>query len=157
MAIRLIEVGKTDASYLIEAETNYEQRLKHFVKFERYTIPDIKNGGVLPKEILKDKEGESILSKINASDYVVLLDENGKEFTSREFSSWIERTQIHHSGNLVFVIGGAFGFSKQLYERANVKLSLSKMTFSHQMIRSFFLEQLYRSFTILKGIKYHHD
>jgi 23S rRNA (pseudouridine1915-N3)-methyltransferase len=157
MRLKLIEIGKTEAKYFVEAESVYENRLQHYTKLERITLTDIKNGGVLPIETLKEKEGSLIISKIQTSDYVVLLDEKGQEYTSRNFANWMDKLQLSVNGNVVFVIGGAYGFSQEIYNRANHKISLSKMTFSHQMVRVFFLEQLYRSFSILNGSKYHHD
>jgi 23S rRNA (pseudouridine1915-N3)-methyltransferase len=157
MRLRLIEIGKTEAKYFVEAESVYENRLKHYVKFERITLSDVKNGGSLPVETLKEKEGSLIISKLQNNDYVILLDEKGQEYSSRNFANWISKLHLSVSGNVVFVIGGAFGFSEEIYKRANHQISLSKMTFSHQMVRVFFLEQLYRCFSILNGSKYHHD
>ena len=156
MKIKLIVVGKTNANYLKEGENEYFQRLKHYVRFDETIIPDIKNSKNLSKSDLKNKEGKLILSKIDNSDEVVLLDDKGKMFSSIDFSSYLSEKMIRGTKSLVFVIGGAFGFSDAVYERANSKISLSKMTFSHQMVRLIFKEQLYRAFTILKGEKYHH-
>lgn len=157
MKIKLIVVGKTSAAYLKSGEFEYQQRLKHYVRFEEIIIPDIKNSKNLSKSDLKNKEGNLILSKIDNSDQVVLLDDKGKMFSSSDFASYLSEKMIRSTKSLVFVIGGAFGFSDAVYQRANNKLSLSKMTFSHQMVRLIFKEQLYRAFTILKGEKYHHD
>ena len=157
MKIKLIVVGKTSAAYLKSGELEYQQRLKHYVRFEEIIIPDIKNSKNLSKSDLKNKEGNLILSKIDNSDEVVLLDDKGKMFSSSDFASYLSEKMIRSTKSLVFVIGGAFGFSDAVYQRANNKLSLSKMTFSHQMVRLIFKEQLYRAFTILKGEKYHHD
>ena len=157
MKIRLIVIGKTNAAYLKTGESDYEDRLKHYCKFEELLIPPIKYGGKLPNKDLKIKEGKLILKSINSMDQVVLLDEEGKSFSSVDFSNFLNQKLLYDSKKLVFVVGGAFGFSEEVYKRANSKLSLSKMTFSHQMIRLIFKEQLYRAFTILKGEKYHHD
>ena len=157
MKIRLIVVGKTNANYLKTGESDYEERLKHYCKFEELIIPPIKNGGKLSNKDLKIKEGELILKNIDPMDQLVLLDEKGKSFSSADFSNFLNQKLLDSTKRLVFVVGGAFGFSEEIYKRADSKLSLSKMTFSHQMIRLIFKEQLYRAFTILKGEKYHHE
>jgi 23S rRNA (pseudouridine1915-N3)-methyltransferase len=157
MKIRLIVVGKTNSAYLKTGEGDYEDRLKHYCKFEELLIPQIKNGGKLSNKDLKIKEGKLILKYIDSVDQVVVLDEKGKSFSSIDFSNFLNKKLLTSAKCLVFVIGGAFGFSEEVYKRANSKLSLSKMTFSHQMIRLIFKEQLYRAFTILKGEKYHHE
>ena len=155
MKITLIQIGNTDEKYLKEGIEKYLSRLNHYCKFELETIPDLKNIKNLSLELQKQKEGELILSKIEKSDFVVLLDENGKEYNSVRFSDFLQK-RMNTGMDLIFVIGGPFGFSTEVYERANSKLALSQMTFSHQMVRLFFIEQLYRGFTILKGEKYHH-
>ena len=155
MKIKLIIVGKTKSKFLVEGEKVYSERLKHYCKFTEFIIPDVKNSGKISTLDLKNKEGENILSAIDNSAEVILLDENGSSFSSIEFSKFLNKKNSSNK-ELVFVVGGAFGFSDQVYKRSNSKLSLSKMTFSHQMIRLFFKEQLYRSHTILKGEKYHH-
>tara|TARA_Y100000385_G_C12791264_1_gene507767 strand:+ start:138 stop:611 length:474 start_codon:yes stop_codon:yes gene_type:complete len=157
MKIRLIVIGKTSAAYLKKGEINYEERLKHYCKFEELIIPTIKNGGKLSNKDLKIKEGKLILKYIDSIDQVVILDEKGKSFSSIDFSGFLSKKILTSAKSLVFIIGGAFGFSEEVYKRANSKISLSKMTFSHQMIRLIFKEQLYRAFTILKGEKYHHE
>ena len=157
MKIRLIVVGKTNANYLKTGESDYEERLKHYCKFEELIIPPIKNSGKLSKKDLKIKEGKLILKNIDPMDQLVLLDEKGKSFSSIDFSNFLNQKLLDSTKRLVFVVGGAFGFSEEIYKRADSKLSLSKMTFSHQMIRLIFKEQLYRAFTILKGEKYHHE
>jgi 23S rRNA (pseudouridine1915-N3)-methyltransferase len=157
MKIRLIVIGKTNANYLKTGESDYEERLKHYCKFEELLIPQIKNSGRLSNNDLKIKEGKLILKNIAPKDQVVLLDEEGKSFSSIDFSNFLNQKSLYSSKRLVLVIGGAFGFSEEVYHKANSKLSLSKMTFSHQMIRLIFKEQLYRAFTILKGEKYHHE
>jgi len=156
MNVKLITVGKTIAPYLKEGEQEYEQRLKHYLKFERIDLKEIKRTKNTTVELLKKKEAELIISNINDTDYVVLLDEKGKEFSSIEFSEWINKKVNFGHRSLVFLIGGAFGFDEKMYNRAQEKISFSRMTFSHQMIRLLFLEQVYRANSILKGEKYHH-
>ena len=157
MKIKLIVVGKTNVKYLLEAENEYQQRLKHYVKFEEVILADIKNAKNLTHQELSRREGELIVSKIDKNDEVILLDDKGKEFTSLNFSQFLNQKMIQSTRCLTFVVGGAFGFSAELYDRTNTKISLSKMTFSHQMVRMIFKEQLYRAFTIIKGEKYHHE
>ena len=157
MKVKLIVVGKTNVNYLKDGETEYEQRIKHYVNFEQLIISYVKNAKNLSTAQLKNKEGLQILSKINTSDYVVLLDEKGKQFSSNEFSNFLINRNLSNTKYLVFVVGGAFGFSDEVYQRADYKFSLSKMTFTHQMIRVFFKEQLYRALTIIKGEKYHNN
>ena len=154
MKIKLILVGKTNAKYLVEGEKEYEKRLKHYTKFEEIIIPDVKHLGKLSESELKKKEGQLILAKLENSDHVILLDDKGKSYSSVEF---LQQKMNSSLKSLVFVVGGAFGFSDEVYSRANLKVSLSKMTFSHQMIRLIFKEQLYRGFSILRGEKYHHE
>jgi 23S rRNA (pseudouridine1915-N3)-methyltransferase len=156
MKIKLLVVGKTAFDYLKVGEDIYQDRLKHYCSFERIEVQDIKNPKNFSKEEIKRKEAISILSKLSPNDFLVLLDENGKEFSSVELAHWIEKRNLL-AQNIVFIIGGAFGFDGSLYERMNMKLALSKMTFSHQMVRVIFLEQLYRAFTIIKGEPYHHE
>ena len=133
------------------------KRLVHYIPFQFITIPDVKTTRAMTEQRQKDTEGHSILSAIDSRDYVVLLDERGKEFTSREFAAYVDKKTLSLPGNLVFVIGGPYGFSQEVYDRANDKISLSRMTFSHEMVRLFFVEQLYRAMTILRGEPYHHD
>ena len=156
MNVKLITVGKTTIPFLKEGEQEYEGRLKHYVKFERIDLKEIKRSKNTSVELLKKKEAELINSNINDSDYIVLLDAKGKEFSSIEFSEWIDRKVNFGHRSLVFLIGGAYGFDEKIYNRSQEKISFSRMTFSHQMIRLLFLEQLYRANTILKGEKYHH-
>jgi 23S rRNA (pseudouridine1915-N3)-methyltransferase len=156
MKIRFIVVGKTAFDDLKQGEQRYQQRLTHYCSYERLELPDIKNPKALSQAQIKAKEGAQILAKINPTDFVTLLDENGQQLSSVDFANWMALKQIQHNGAFVFIIGGAYGFSQAVYERAQFKLSLSKMTFSHQMVRMIFLEQLYRAFTILKGEPYHH-
>ncbi|QCR22054.1 23S rRNA (pseudouridine(1915)-N(3))-methyltransferase RlmH [Pontibacter sp. SGAir0037] len=157
MKIKLIAIGKTDEKFLEEGIEKYLKRLKHYHPFEFIIIPDIKQGGKFSAEQLKEAEGKLIQQKLQEGDHVILLDEKGKTFTSSEYATFLQKKLNTVTTNLIFIIGGAFGFSPALYERANDKISLSKMTFSHQMVRLFFTEQLYRGFTILRGEKYHHD
>ncbi len=156
MKIVFLVIGKTDESYLDTGILKYIKRLEHYVPFEMKIIPDIKNRKTLTEEQQKKAEGELILSNINVGDDLVLLDENGKTFSSVAFSQWIEKQMNIGSKRMVFVVGGPYGFSKEVYAKAKFKISLSEMTFSHQMIRLIFVEQLYRAFTITKGEPYHH-
>ena len=157
MKLRLLCVGKTNFNFLNEGEKEYTNRLIHYCNLSRIDIPELKNAKSLSIPEIKTKEGQLILAKVQATDLLILLDENGKMYTSNEFATFFEKKMIQGKTSIVFVIGGAFGFSKEVYDRANELISLSKMTFSHQLIRIIFLEQLYRSFTILKGEKYHHN
>ena len=157
MKVKLVCIGKTDKEYIIEGVKEYEKRLKHYISFESVLLPDIKNSKNLTEIQQKEKEGEVLLSQIKESDYVIILDEKGKEYSSVEFSKMIEKQMVAGLKTLVFIVGGPYGFSKQMYDRANAKISLSQMTFSHQMVRLIFTEQLYRAMTILKGEPYHHE
>jgi 23S rRNA (pseudouridine1915-N3)-methyltransferase len=156
MTIKLITIGKTDNKNLQSLLDDYIKRLSFYIKFSIDIIPDIKNVKNLSEDQQKQKEGELILSKLNGTDVLILLDENGKQFDSVNFSEYLQKHMNSGIKQLVFVIGGPYGFSEEVYNKANGKLSLSKMTFSHQMIRLFFIEQLYRGFTILKNEPYHH-
>lgn len=157
MKIKLITIGKTDEAYLLEGIEKYMKRLKHYISINYIILPDVKLGSKPNPEKIKEEEGKLILQKVDDSDVVILLDEGGKSFTSEKFAYYLQKKMNNVSSNLVFVIGGPFGFSQEIYNRAQEKLSLSAMTFSHQMVRLFFAEQLYRSFTIIKGEKYHHS
>lgn len=157
MNIKLLAIGKTDSSDLERLIDQYRNRLKHYIKFNLEIIPDIKNVKNLSEAQQKDKEGEAILKKINPTDFVVLLDENGKQYNSVEFANHLQKIMNMGTKQLVFIIGGPYGFSETLYEKAKGKISLSKMTFSHQMVRLFVVEQIYRGFTILKNEPYHHQ
>ncbi len=157
MKVLLIHCGKNEDSYLITGIEKYEKRLTHYLPIETVYLPALKNTSALSKEEQKEKEGLAILSKLINTDFIVLLDEKGKNFTSVEFSNFIEKHQIGGTRRIVFITGGPYGFSDQVYKKANTKLSLSAMTFSHQMVRLFFIEQLYRAMTILKGEPYHHE
>lgn len=157
MTIKLIVVGKTDNKAIIALIEEYGKRLNFYVKFEFEVIPDLKNTKSLSEVLQKEKEGELILKNVIASDDLILLDERGKSFSSVEFSDYLQKKMNAGLKQLIFVIGGPYGFSEEVYARANGKLSISKMTFSHQMIRPFFIEQLYRGFTILRNEPYHHE
>jgi 23S rRNA (pseudouridine1915-N3)-methyltransferase len=157
MKITFITVGKTEDAYLKEGIEKYVKRLKHYTKLEMAEIPELKNTKALTEEQQKVKEAELILKKITTLDHVILLDENGSEFTSIQFANYINKRSVTSSANLVFVVGGPYGFDQSVYQRANDKISLSRMTFSHQMVRLFFTEQLYRAFSIIKGEPYHHQ
>ncbi|MBT8318588.1 MAG: 23S rRNA (pseudouridine(1915)-N(3))-methyltransferase RlmH [Gramella sp.] len=156
MTIKLVCIGKTDKKELEQLIKIYSDRLQHYIKFEFEIIPDLKKTKNLDENQQKTKEGELILSGIQNSDFIVLLDENGKQFSSENFSEYLQKRMNTGLKRLVFVIGGPYGFSEQVYSRSDSKISLSKMTFSHQMVRIFFTEQLYRAFTILKNEPYHH-
>jgi 23S rRNA (pseudouridine1915-N3)-methyltransferase len=157
MKITFLTVGKTEDAYLKEGIDKYVKRLKHYTKLELTEIPELKNTKALSPEQQKAKEAELILKKINPLDFVVLMDEKGVEFTSTQFAAYINKKEISTSANLIFIIGGPYGFDISVYQRANDKISLSRMTFSHQMVRLFFVEQLYRAYTIMKGEPYHHE
>ena len=157
MKVQVYYVGKTTEKYLREGEAIYQKRLKHYLPIAFDILPDIRNAGKLSAAQLKEKEGDLILSKVNADDGLILLDEAGKRFTSTKFAAWLDKQLQMPYRRLIFVVGGAFGFSDEVYARANGKLSLSDMTFSHQMIRLFLAEQLYRGMTILRGEKYHNE
>ncbi len=156
MKIKLVTIAKTDAGYLKEGIALYVSRLKHYVNFEYVEIPALKNAAKLELIELKRREGAELLSHIETSSIVVVLDEAGREYTSPGFSKFIQQQMNSGAKTLIFLVGGAFGFSEEVYKRANFKLALSQMTFSHQMVRLFFVEQVYRAFTILKGEGYHH-
>ncbi len=157
MKIKLLAIGKTDQQELNVLIDSYQKRLKHYISFEIDIIADVKNAKSLTQSQLKEKEGLLMLSKIQSGDVLVLLDEKGDQFRSVEFSNYLQKKMNAATKQLVFVIGGAFGFSDAVYEAASEKISLSKMTFSHQMIRLLLAEQLYRAFTILKNEPYHHE
>ena len=156
MKTLLILVGKTTKKHFQAGITDYCERISHYMPFELVTIPELKNTKSLSEDQQKQAEGELILKQIQNSDTVVLLDEHGKAFRSIEFAKWLEQKR-NTARRLVFVVGGPYGFSSDVYSRANEQLSLSKMTFSHQMIRLVFTEQIYRACTIIKGEPYHHE
>jgi len=157
MNIKILSIGKTDDKALITLIDGYIKRLKHYIKIEFKSIPDIKNRKNIQISQQKVLEGDLIIKNIQSSDVVVLLDEKGQDYSSIEFSKYISKKMLAGTKQLVFVIGGPYGFSENIYKRANHKISLSKMTFSHQMVRLFVVEQLYRAFTILKNEPYHHE
>lgn len=157
MKITLLVVGKTDASYLQQGMNEYLKRLKHYINFSLEVIPDIKKGKKTGVEIQKVKEGELILSKLGAGKELHLFDEKGKMYSSVQFSQFINKKMVSGPKELIFVIGGPYGFSEEVYDRATSKISLSSLTFSHQMVRLLCVEQIYRAFTILKGEPYHHE
>lgn len=157
MNIKLIAVGKTDNPALQQLISTYEKRLSYYINFELQLLPDIKNSKSVSENQQKIKEGELILSNVELSHHLILLDERGKEYTSIDFADELQKKMNAGIKQLTFVIGGPYGFSQEVYQRANSKLSLSKLTFSHQMIRLFFVEQLYRGFTILRNEPYHHQ
>lgn len=156
MKITLIVIGKTDNKNLISLMQDYSKRLGHYIQFEMNVIPDIKNAKNLSETLQKKAEGDEILKRITSSETLILLDEKGKSYSSEKFSEFLQKKMNSGLKNLVFVIGGPYGFSDEIYDRANGKISLSSMTFSHQMVRLFFIEQLYRAFTILRNEPYHH-
>ena len=157
MKITLLVIGKTDAKYFVDAINEYQKRLVHYIPFEMEVIPDIKNVKNLSEEQQKAKEGELIIKSLQAGDNLVLLDDKGKEYTSMKFAEYIERKTHTVLKRLVFAIGGPYGFAQEVYDRANEKLTLSRMTFSHQMVRLIFIEQLYRAMTTLNNEPYHHE
>lgn len=157
MKLILLTVGRTDIDWVKTSLDAYVARLKHYVSFGVTEIPELKNVSSLSRDSIRRKEGELILRNISPADRVILLDEHGKEYRSVEFARYLETLLLHGGGNVVFVVGGAYGFSPEVYERADGMLSLSKMTFSHQMVRTVFAEQLYRAFTIIRGEPYHHE
>lgn len=156
MKISLLVIGKTDAAYIRACIEEYERRLVRYVPYEMKILPDIKNSKSMSERVQKEKEGELLLGQIAPSDYVVLLDEKGREYDSVGFSEFVAQKMLCGVKGLVFVIGGPYGFSEAVYKRCNEKISLSRMTFSHQMVRMIFAEQLYRAMTIMKGEPYHH-
>ena len=157
MKVKFICIGKTGKSFLEEGENEYLKRLKYYIPVERIEIPDVKNQKKLTFEQIKELEGKEILSKVQAGEHLILLDERGKQYTSVDFSVFIQQKFNSGGKALVFVVGGAYGFSDEVYNQAISKISLSTMTFSHQMVRMIFFEQLYRAMTILKGEPYHHE
>ena len=157
MKIALLTVGKTDSDWVRQGLDIYVSRLKHYIPFSIIEIPELKNVSALSREQIKTREGELILKNIRPTDDVILMDEHGKEYSSVEFARILQDKISYAGKDMVFVIGGAYGFSEAVYQRANSRISLSRMTFSHQMVRAIFAEQLYRAFTIIKGEPYHHE
>lgn len=157
MKITLLTVGKTDKEWVREGLDIYVSRLKHYIPFSVVEIPELKNVSALTRDQIKTREGELILKNIRPTEDVILLDERGKEYSSTELAKIIQDKLSYGNRDIVYVIGGAYGFSDQVYKRADSKLSLSRMTFSHQMVRAIFAEQIYRAFTIMRGEPYHHE
>lgn len=157
MKATLLLIGKTDQAYLETGINLYVNRLKHYLSFEIRQVSALKNTKSLSESQQKQKEGELLLAQIHTTDNLILLDEKGKEFSSTDFAGFVDKQILGGTKNLVFAIGGPYGFSPEIYQRAQAKISLSKMTFSHQMVRLIFIEQLYRAMTILKGEPYHHQ
>lgn len=150
-------MGKTSTKYISDAVSEFAKRVNRYAPFEIVTVPDLKPSKAVSEELQKEREGNNIMQLLQSSDHVCLLDERGKELTSREFASMIESRMNQGLKRLVFVVGGPYGFSKEMYSRADSELSLSRMTFTHEMVRLFFVEQVYRAMTILRGEPYHHD
>ena len=157
MEVKLVTVGKTDVPWVKEGLDLYVSRLRHYVPFTLVEIPQLKNVSAFSQEQIKEKEGELILKQVAPGDTVILLDERGRQYRSVEWADWIQRQLSMGGKGLVFVVGGAYGFSQKVYDRSNGLVSLSIMTFSHQMVRTVFAEQLYRAFTIIRGEPYHHE
>ena len=157
MKITLLTVGKTDIPWVRDGLEMYISRLEHYVRFSLLEIPELKNVSALSKDSIKQREGELIIKNIKPADSVILLDEHGREYRSIEFADRLSDMLTRGGRDIVFVIGGAYGFSDEVYARADGKISLSKMTFSHQIVRTIFAEQLYRAFTIMRGEPYHHE
>jgi len=157
MRIKLIVVGKTVESYIRKGIDEYSNRMKHYASFDMVELPDLKQTSSLSEGQIKTREGVLILRTVRTSDYMILLDEHGEMFSSLDWARDLERKTSHLSKDIVFVVGGPYGFSQEVYDRADAKLSLSKMTFSHQLVRLIFMEQIYRAFTIIKGEPYHHE
>ena len=157
MKITLLTVGKTDKDWVKEGLDIYVSRLKHYIPFSVVEIPELKNVSALSKEQIKTREGELILKNVRPTDDLILMDERGKQYTSVELARVLQDKISYIGKDIVFVIGGAYGFSEAVYNRADSKISLSKMTFSHQMVRAIFAEQIYRAFTIMRGEPYHHE
>lgn len=157
MKVHVMFLGKTTGKLFQEAIADYQQRLTHYVPFSIEEVPDLKNTKSLNEEQQKEKEADMVFDRLQSGDVLVLLDEKGKEFTSREFSTYLENKMHTVNKRLVLLIGGPYGFSQRIYDAAQGKISLSKMTFSHQMVRLFLVEQIYRAYTIMRGEPYHHD
>lgn len=151
-----MSVGKATTKWIVQGIEEYEKRLRRYIKFTSKSVPDIKKGSSIDQTRQKEEEGKSLLGEITDSDYVVLLDEKGKEFTSVSFSRQLEKLMSSGRKRLVFVVGGPYGFSEKVYERSDALISLSQMTFTHEMVRLFFTEQVYRGMTIIRGEPYHH-
>jgi 23S rRNA (pseudouridine1915-N3)-methyltransferase len=156
MKIELLLAGRTRVPYVREGVEEYRRRLVHYADFQLRVLPELKNAGSWPQKKVMEEEGRTILKVINPGDYVVLLDERGRQMDSLAFAGWLDKQQQGTFRRLLFVIGGPFGFASEVYQRADLELSLSQMTFSHQLVRLIFLEQLYRGFTLIRGEPYHH-
>jgi 23S rRNA (pseudouridine1915-N3)-methyltransferase len=156
MKITLLLIGKTEDAYLREGIDKYLKRLQHYIKIDVVEIPELKNTKALTQDQQKAKEAELIFKKLLPADQVILLDEKGVQLSSQQFADYLDKKAISSVNNLVFIVGGPYGFDQSVYQRANDKISLSRMTFSHQMVRLFFTEQLYRAYMIIKGEPYHH-
>ncbi|MDE6273030.1 MAG: 23S rRNA (pseudouridine(1915)-N(3))-methyltransferase RlmH [Muribaculaceae bacterium] len=157
MDIILLTIGKTNISYIKDGIEEYSKRLKRFINYKIDELPDARKSGKITESEQKEAEGALILRQLSDSDMVILLDERGKEYTSREFASYLERVMASGRKRLIFVVGGPYGFAQSVYQRADAKISLSKMTFNHEMVRLFFTEQIYRGISILHNLPYHHD
>lgn len=157
MKITLLSVGKTDKDWVRQGLDIYVSRLKHYIPFSVVEIPELKNVSSLSKEQIKTREGELILMNVRPTDDVILMDERGRQYSSVEFAKVLQDKISYIGKDIVFVIGGAYGFSEDVYRRADSRISLSRMTFSHQMVRAIFAEQIYRAFTIMRGEPYHHE
>lgn len=157
MEVSVISVGKISSEWINAGISMYESRISRYIKYSPVIVPDLKNAKTLSKENIKEDEGKLILNELSQSDFVVILDEKGKEFNSREFAEWIQKQMNTGMKRLIFVIGGPYGFSNKVYERANSKIALSKFTFTHELAKLVLTEQIYRAFTILKNEPYHHD
>ena len=157
MKITLLTIGKTDQKYLNEGISVYQKRLKHYVNFEIIEVPALKKASSMPTEIIKQKESELIFKYLDKADSIILLDERGKTFSSDEFAGFLQKKMNSGIREMIFIVGGAWGFHESIYKKANHAISLSRLTFSHQMVRLFFTEQIYRAFTILRGESYHNE
>lgn len=157
MKLTLYNIGKTDSSYIVDGIEDYVKRINHFIDFSIIYLPNIKHSKNLGSELICKKEGEMLLKATAKCNFIVLLDEKGKEFSSTGFAKWFSGIMTQSYRDVAFIIGGAYGFSPEVYRKASLKISLSKMTFTHQLARLFFVEQLYRAFTIIKGIPYHNE
>lgn len=157
MKLALLQTGKTDEAYIRDAVAVYEKRIAKYARFEMITLPDIRNARNMPASVLKEKEGEQMLNIIRPDDMVILLDDKGREYTTIELASFLKDRLMSSKKRILFVVGGAWGFDDKIYERADHKLSLSRLTFSHQLVRLLFAEQLYRVLTVISGDPYHHE
>jgi len=157
MKLVLVQTGKTDEAYIREGVDEYEKRIAKYAKYESLTLPDIRNAKNMPSQVITEKEAVKMLEVIRPDDMVILLDDKGKEFTTLQFSAFLSEKMMSSKKRILFVIGGAWGFHESIYSRADCKVSLSKLTFSHQLVRLLFAEQLYRALTVIAGDPYHHE